>query len=130
MANHKGSEGVVKIGSNTVAEIKDFSLSETAETIDDTTMGDSARTKQVSLTSASGSMTAFWDETDTSGQGAMTVGAEVTLNLYPEGATTGDSYATLSAIITEKGVSTTLDGMVETSVSFEANGAVTWGTVA
>jgi hypothetical protein len=130
MANHKGSEGVVKIGSNTVAEIKDFSLSETAETIDDTTMGDSARTKLVGLTTASGSMTAFWDETDTSGQGAMTVGAEVTLNLYPEGATTGDSYATLSAIITEKGVSTTLDGMVETSVSFEANGAVTWGTVA
>ena len=130
MANHKGSEGVVKIGSNTVAEIKDFSLSETAETIDDTTMGDSARTKLVGLTTASGSMTAFWDETDTSGQGAMTVGAEVTLNLYPEGATTGDRYATLSAIITEKGVSTTLDGMVETSVSFEANGAVTWGTVA
>ena len=131
MANHKGSEGLVKVGSNTVAEIKDFSLSETAETIDDTTMGDSARTKQVGLTTASGSMTAFWDETDTSGQGAMTVGASVTLNLYPEGATTsGDTYATLSALITEKGVSTTLDGMVETSVSFEANGAVTWSTVA
>ena len=130
MANHKGSEGVIKVGSNTIAEIKDFSLSETAETIDDTTMGDSARTKQVGLTTASGSMTAFWDETDSSGQGAMTVGAEVTLNLYPEGATTGDTYATLTALITEKGVSTTLDGMVETSVSFEANGAVTWGTVA
>ena len=130
MANHKGSEGVAKVGSNTIAEIKDFSLSETAETIDDTTMGDSARTKQVGLTTASGSMTAFWDETDTSGQGAMTVGASVTLNLYPEGATTGDNYATLTALITEKGVSTTLDGMVETSVSFEANGAVTWSTVA
>ena len=130
MANHKGSEGVAKVGSNTIAEIKDFSLSETAETIDDTTMGDSARTKQVGLTTASGSMTAFWDETDSSGQGAMTVGASVTLNLYPEGATTGDTYATLTALITEKGVSTTLDGMVETTVSFEANGAVTWSTVA
>ena len=129
MANHKGSEGVAKVGSNTIAEIKDFSLSETAETIDDTTMGDSARTKQVGLTTASGSMTAFWDETDTSGQGAMTVGASVTLNLYPEGATTGDNFATLTALITEKGVSTTLDGMVETTVSFEATGAVTWADV-
>ena len=129
MANHKGSEGVAKVGSNTIAEIKDFSLSESAETIDDTTMGDSARTKQVGLTTASGSMTAFWDETDTSGQGAMTVGASVTLNLYPEGATTGDNYATLTALITEKGISTTLDGMVETTVSFEATGAVTWGDV-
>lgn len=129
MANHKGSEGVVKVGANTVAEIRDWSISETAETIDDTVMGDTARTKKPGLTSASGSLTAYWDEADTSGQGAMTVGAEVTLNLYPEGATSGDTYATLSAIITEVGVSGTSDGMVESTFSFEANGAVTWGTV-
>ena len=129
MANHKGSEGTAKIGANVIAEVKDWSISESAETIDDTTLGDTARTKTVGLTSASGSMTAFWDETDTAGQGAMTVGAEVALKLYPEGATTGAKYANLSAIITEKGVSTTLDGMVETSVSFEANGAVDWDTV-
>jgi len=130
MANHKGSEGTAKIGSNVIAEVKDWSISESAETIDDTTLGDTARTKTVGLTSASGSMTAFWDETDTTGQGAMTVGAEVALKLYPEGATTGDTFASLSAIITEKGVSTTLDGMVETSMSFEANGVVTWAAVA
>jgi hypothetical protein len=52
------------------------------------------------------------------------------LNLYPEGATSGDTYATLSAIITEAGVSASFDGMVESTFSFEANGAVTWGTVA
>ena len=130
MANHKGSEGTAKIGSNVIQEVKDWSVSESAETIDDTTLGDTARTKTVGLTSASGSMTAFWDETDTTGQGAMTVGAEVALKLYPEGATTGDTFASLSAIITEKGVSTTLDGMVETSMSFEANGVVTWAAVA
>jgi hypothetical protein len=130
MANHKGSEGTAKIGSAVIAEVKDWSISESAETIDDTTLGDTARTKQVGLTSASGSMTAFWDETDATGQGAMTVGAEVALKLYPEGATTGDKYASFSAIITEKGVSTTLDGMVETSMGFEANGVVTWGAVA
>ncbi len=129
MANHKGSEGVAKVGSVTISEVKDWSISESAETIDDTTLGDTARTKQVGLTSASGSMTAFWDETNTTGQGALTNGATVTLNLYPEGATTGDIYATFSAIITEKGVSTTLDGMVETSISFDVNGAVTWGAV-
>jgi hypothetical protein len=130
MANHKGSEGTAKIGSAQIAEVKDWSISESAETIDDTTLGDTARTKQVGLTSASGSMTAFWDETDSAGQGAMTVGAEVALKLYPEGATTGDKFASFSAIITEKGVSTTLDGMVETSMGFEANGVVTWGAVA
>lgn len=130
MANHKGSEGLIKVGTDTIAEVKDFSISETAETIDDTTMGNTARTKQVSLTTASGSLTAFWDETDTAGQGALTIGASVTLNLYPEGATTGDMFATLTALITEKGVSLSLDGMVETTVSFEATGAVTWAAVA
>jgi hypothetical protein len=130
MANHTGSEGVVKVGANTVAEVRDWNLSETADTIEDTSMGDSARTRKPGLTSASGSITAYWDETDTTGQGAMTVGAEVSMNLYPEGATSGDTYATLSAIITEAGVSASFDGMVESTFSFEANGAVTWGTVA
>jgi hypothetical protein len=130
MAIHKGSEGVAKIGTSTIAEVKDWSISESADTIDTSSMGDTARTKVAGLTSASGSMTAMWDETDTAGQGAMTVGAEVELKLYPEGATTGDMFASLLAIITEKGVSTTLDGVVETSISFEANGAVTWAAAA
>jgi len=130
MANHRGSEGVAKVGSVTIAEVKDWSISESAETIDDTTLGDTARTKKAGLTSASGSMTAFWDETNTTGQGALTVGAEgVSLKLYPEGASTGDIFASVSAIITEKGVSTTLDGMVETSISFEVDGVVTWAAV-
>lgn len=130
MANHKGSEGVVKVGSsNIIAEVRDWSLTETSDTIEDSTMGDSARTYKPSLTSASGTITAFWDETDTNGQGALTAGAEVTLNLYPEGADSGDTYATLSAIITEAGVSATFDGMVEATFSFAANGAVTWTTV-
>ena len=46
--------------------------------------------------------------------------------MYPEG-TTG-TYAKVNVIITEKGVSTTLDGMVETSISFEADGTTPLGT--
>jgi len=129
MANHTGSEGVVKVGSNTVAEVREWSLTESADTVEDTTMGDSARTRKPSLTSASGSITAYWDEADTTGQGALTAGSEVTLNLYPEGADSGDYYASLSAIITEAGISASFDGMVEATFSFDANGAVTWTTV-
>ena len=36
MAVHKGSEGTVKVGSNTVAEITGFSFDETADTIETT----------------------------------------------------------------------------------------------
>lgn len=129
MATHKGSEGVVKVGSNTVAEVRDWSITISSDTVEDTTMGDSARTYKPSLTSASGSISAYWDETDTTGQGAMTAGSEVTLNLYPEGDTAGDTYYTFSAIITEEGASASFDGMVEASYSFSANGAVTTTTV-
>ena len=129
MANHKGSEGVVKIGANTISEVKDWSLSETADTIEDTTMGDVARTRQPSLTSASGSLSCFWDETDANGQIALQAGTEVALKLYPEGATTGDYFASVNAIITSQDASASMDGMVEATFSWESNGAVTWATV-
>lgn len=130
MANHKGSEGVVKVGSNTVAEVRDWSLTQSADTVEDTSMGDSARSYKPSLTSASGSISCYWDEADTTGQGAMTAGSEVTLNLYPEGADSTDKYYTMSAIITEESASASFDGMVEASFSFAVNGAVTLSTVA
>lgn len=130
MANHKGSEGTVKVGSNAVAEIKSYSITETADTIEDTVMGDAARTYKPSLTSFSGSLDVLWDETDTTGQGALTVGSEVTLNVYPEGSTTGDTYFTGSAIVTSVAVSGSFDGLVTASISVQGNGALSTTTVA
>jgi len=130
MATHKGSEGTVKVGANAIAEVRSFSISETGDTIEDTTMGDAARTYKPSLTSWSGSVEVYWDETDTNGQVALTVGAEVTLNVYPEGSTTGDSYLTGSAIVTGRTINSSFDGMVEASITVQGNGALTTGTVA
>lgn len=129
MATHTGSEGTVKVGSNAIAEIRSFSIEESADTLEDTTMGDTARTYKPSLTSFSGSVDVFWDETDTTGQGALTIGAEVTLNLYPEGDTSGDTYLTGSAIVTGRSVSSSFDGLVEMSISVQGNGALTQTTV-
>jgi len=129
MAVHKGSEGVVKILTNIVAEVRDWSLEETAETIDSTQLSDAAKTFEVGTTSWSGSVNAFWDETDTSGQGAMTAGATVTLNLYPEGATSGDTFGSGTAIISSISKSGGIDGLVEASFSFQGSGALTWATV-
>ena len=129
MATHAGSEGIVKVGSDAIAEIRSFSIEETADTIEDTSMGDSARTYKPSLTSFSGSIDVFWDETDTAGQGGLTIGAEVTLNLYPEGDTAGDTYLSGSAIVTGRSVSSSFDGLVEMSISVQGNGALTQTTV-
>jgi predicted secreted protein len=129
MANHTGSEGTVKVGANAIAEIRSYSISETADTIEDTTMGDSSRTYKASLKSFSGSVDVYWDETDTTGQGALTVGSEVTMNFYPEGATTGDSYLTGTAIVTGKTVNGSFDGMVEASITVQGTGALSTSTV-
>lgn len=129
MATHKGSEGTIKVGSNAVAEIRSFSISQTGDTVEDTTMGDSARTYKPSLTSWSGSVEVYWDETDTDGQLALAVGAEVTLNAYPEGDSAGAYYYTGSAIVTGSTVNSSFDGMVEASITVQGNGALTTTTV-
>jgi len=129
MATHKGSEGIVKVGTDSVSEVRSYSIEETADTLEDTSMGDSARTYKSSLTSFSGSLDVFWDETDTDGQGALTIGSEVTLNLYPEGDTTGDTYYTGTAIVTGVTRSGSFDGLVEASVSVQGTGALTQTTV-
>lgn len=129
MATHKGSEGVVKVGANTVAEVRSYSIDESADVLEDTSMGDSAKTYLASLTSFSGSLDVFWDETDTSGQGALTVGSSVTLNVYPEGADSGDTYYSGTALVTGVSRSGSFDGMVEASITVQGSGALTASTV-
>lgn len=129
MATHAGSEGTVRVGANAVAEIRSYSIEETADTLEDTSMGDAARTYLPSLTTFTGSLDVLWDETNTNGQGALTIGATVTLNLYPEGASSGDTYYTGSAIVTGRTISASYDGLVEMSISVQGTGALTQTTV-
>lgn len=129
MATHAGSEGTVKSGSNAIAEIRSYSLEETADTLEDTTMGDSSRTYLPSLKTFSGSVDVFWDETDTTGQGSFSVGSSVTLAIYPEGDTTGDTYYSGSAIVTGKTITGSFDGMVEATFTLQGTGALTETTV-
>ena len=100
-----------------------------AETIEDTAMGDSARTYLAGLTSADASVDVFWDETDTNGQVALAPGSSVTLVLYPEGGDSGDTYYSGTAIVTSKSITGSFDGMVEASISATYTGAVTTATV-
>lgn len=129
MANHVGNEGVVKIGTSTVAEVRSFSITTSADTVEDTVMGDTWKSHVVTQKSWTAEVTCFWDETDTTGQGAMTAGASVTLNLYPEGATSADTYFSGTAIVTSVGTSQTHNGMVEATFSLQGTGALSSSTV-
>ena len=128
MATHTGKDGVIKSGSDELGELRSFTLDIQADTIEDSSMGDTARTYLAGLTSASMSAEVFWDGTNTS-QTAFDPGSTVTVSVYPEGTTSGDTYLSFSAIVTGKSINSSFDGMVEASISVQASGAITTATV-
>ena len=131
MATFKGSDGIVKAGAsgseNAIGEIRSFSVEQTADTIEDTAMGDSARTYKDSLSSFTASIDALFDDTDTAQQ-AMTIGSSLSFLFQPEGDTTGDYQLSGSGIITGISRSQSYDGLVEVSFSVQGTGALTIGT--
>jgi len=130
MATFTGSDGVILVGTDQIAEVRSYSIDETMDTLEDTAMGDTSRTYKTSLKSFSGSADVFFDDSDTAGQGALTVGSEVTLNVQFEGNTTGDHKMSGTVLITGRTISASFDGMVEASISFQGTGALTESTVA
>ena len=128
MANHLGSEGVVKIGANTMAELRSWEITETADTIEDTTLSDVYRTYQTGLKAWSGRATCFWDELDAA-QTALTTGSSITLNMMPEGNQVTDTYYTGTALVTSMQLSAQTNGMVEAQFNFQGTGALTKSTL-
>jgi len=128
MATHTGSEGTVKIGSDVLGSIRSYTIESTGETIENSTMGLSARTYVAGLTTFTGSFEVYFDETDTA-QSAVDAGASVTFSVYPEGDDAGDTYYTGSGIVTGRSITASFDGMVEMSLSIQGSGALTETTV-
>jgi len=134
MATHTGSEGIVKFAASggsvaQVAEVRSYTLEQSADTIETTTMGDANRTYTSSLKTFTISMDCYWDETDTTGQGAIDVSTEVDFELYPEGTGAGATYYSGSAIVTSVSTTASYDGNVEVSFSAQGTGALTETTV-
>jgi len=123
MANHLGREGIVKISSTTIGELRNYALSHSSDTVEDSVIGDTYRTRLATMKTWSASGDLYWDEAD-AGQLLITIGSSVTLNLYPEGGDTGDVYYSGSAIVTKFDISASFDGIVEGSIAFEGNGTL------
>ena len=129
MANHHGTEGLVRVGTNTVAEVNGFSFTSTAEYAEDTNLSDTAKTYNVTaITSWNGTVSAFWDETDTNGQVALAPGANVALVLAPEGVGSGDTRWSGNALITEITRNVQRGAITEITFNFIGNGTLSVGT--
>ena len=128
MANHLGREGVVKLSSTTIGELRNYSLAQSSDVVEHSTIGDTFRTRKATMRSWSVSGDLYWDETD-AGQLTLTVGSSVTVNLYPEGADSTDTYYSGGGIVTKFDISAAFDGMVEGSITIEGNGTLSVLTV-
>ena len=129
MAKQLAAQGSVKIGANEIAELKGYSISQGANTIDQSTLKSQWKEIAPGMKNFSIKLDVFWDPADTTGQGALAAGAEVTFSIYPEGEVSGDTYWTGAAVVTSIENSGAIDGMVEASFSADGNGALTEAAV-
>lgn len=130
MANHlAGTAGLVKIGSATVAEVKGWKVTTTADIKEDTVLRDTWKTKKSSLKDWNGSLSCQWDDTDATGQSLIVEGAELVLNLYPEGADSGDFFWSGNVIVAQCEYVGELGEIIGADFTFEGNGALVRSTV-
>jgi len=125
---HHGKEGVVKAGSTVIGGVTGYTIDTTADVVEDTSLGNSAKTYMAGRTAFSGSIDMHYDEGDTA-QETLDVGATIAFTLLPEGNTSGDQSFAGSGIVTSMSVGVTLDGVSTRSVAFQGTGALTIGTV-
>ena len=126
---HHGSDGIVKVGANTVAEVQGWTYDETDVSLTSyASMGASSVTyKSAGIIEGSGTIECIWDETDATGQGGLAVGTEVTLHLMPEGDTTGDTEYTGTVVIDSRGLAGSTTAMNTQKFTFK--GTLTEATV-
>jgi predicted secreted protein len=139
MAILTGNNGVLKLDATvggavaTIAAVRTFSIELTRDTIETTTMGVDVRTYLTGLSQWSGSADIYYDPAASTGHLAV----HTVLN--PTSGTVGQSTLTFEGfladtagkfsgevIITGFTVNSSMDGMVEASISFQGSGACTY----
>lgn len=137
MATLTGNNGKITVGGTNVLSVRNFTCDITSDTIETTTMGVDVRTYLKGLSAWSGSADVYVD-TDN-----LTGGASAIAALIATGGAVGDASAAVvlaldssgstllkklsgNAIITGFTVKSSMDGMVEGSISFQGSGAITY----
>lgn len=128
---HTGSQGIVYLGSTAVASIRSFTFEETQETVDATVMntaGTAFRTNKPTFKSWSATIDVFWTVDDDYADALTTnvgeAGASLTpgsteyaFHFWPIGDNTYELGYTGNGIITGRSITSSVDGMVEASVT-------------
>ena len=129
MATVTGQSGVVKlqlagVTEVVVGEVRSFTIETSADTIEDSAMGDTSRSYKAGLDSSTVSIECYWDQADAQ-QLVLDSRASVDFEISPSGTATGSKNYSGNGIVTSKSITASFDGMVEASFSIQASGAVT-----
>jgi hypothetical protein len=138
MATLTGNNGAISVNGIAVLAVRNFSIEMTADTIETTVMGKDVREYITGLSSFSGSADVYFDSSDydtnesTFNPTAGLVGASGVAGkfyvLLDAASTNVDQAFTGSIIVTGYTVNSSMDGMVEASISFQGTGATTYST--
>ena len=128
MSTTLGRDGVARIGSNTIAEVKNWSVSRSNNVIEDSEKSDTDASFKAGRNSWTATIECHWDDTDATGQEAMTIGASVSLELGPEGAGVGAYQFSGTGIIQSIEESSPDEGVTARTFGIQGTGALTIGT--
>jgi|TARA_B100000073_G_C23630935_1_gene532532 hypothetical protein len=133
MAIAKGYEAVVKVGSDTLGQVTDFSFNKTVDSVETSSIGTTSKSFVNTLESWSGSVNLFFDDADTAGAALLTAcaggGASVTVSFYVEGTASGvDKYYTGTCLVSSLDWSESANGLLTASVSLTGTGALSQAT--
>lgn len=131
MALLKGYGGVVKAGAtpSTVGEVKNYSLTESADTVEVSTLGSAYAANTSTLKRWSGSFSAHFDIAD-AGQDelrtGLSAGSVVAVEFYLGGESGAGNVKKAGNVVIESiDFTNDVSGVVETSISFTGTGALT-----
>ena len=139
MAILTGNNGVLKLDATvggsvaTIAAVRNFSVELTSDTIETSTMGTDVRTYVKGMSSWSGSADIYYDPAASTGHLAVHTVLNPTSGTVGSSTLTFEGYLADTAgkfsgevIVTGFTVNSTMDGMVEASISFQGSGACTY----
>ena len=130
MATFTGENGKVEItsddsaGTTTVAEVRSWTVEHTKDVIEDTVMGDAARTYKNGLHQFTGSMEVVYDDGHTAASDAFRPDNDTNLfiEFYPS-SSAGEKF-TGKVIVTSVSRTASFDDLVTTTVNFQGTGAL------
>ena len=134
MAAISGNDGQVTISGNVVASTRSFSIDTTADTIETSVMGTKVRSYVKGMSSWSGSADVYFDTTNSandwlvSGSTSTVGGAPVAVKFYIDQDATTDVVLYGNGIVTGYSVKSSMDGLVEATISVQGSGALTFSS--